>query len=347
MKRLSVFFSIIASLFLFTVVLSTTHASEEATEEVPHVSFAMFELDNPGTWYTLVPVAKMAGMFEKHGVHVELTNHGSMANLRNAVLRGDDQFFLEVFPLKDMPQEFVSHAALSTRMTLNVVVRKDSGIDSIADLGGNTISSLGCGEKLGITARMLRDAVEDVGLQFACSEGGRPDEPDPDTVYITPGGSVGYVQLLRNDTVDGTATMFVDALQLLEEGDYQIVASSSKTMQAGRIFTYTQLSTERSWAQENPEAVSRVINALIETREKMWNYEWAEPYLAKYVLHKPLERATRSERIMLARFYSTFQDITPQYLCIPEWVARESIRYYADNPDLNLEGTVRFKHCPR
>lgn len=224
-------------------------------------------LGSRGLVFAPVVIADAAGIFEKHGLDVELVITGSGAVTFPALLNGDTPFGAIVFSdsLKAAAEDqFVTNVStIMSQYATDVVVTKEfaakNGIsgdmewqDSMSRMKGATIaiSAVGSGSDL-----LLRFLLKEAGLN-----------PDKD-VTITPISSdTGRLAAFRAGRIDSVLTSSPIPETLVDSVDAVYVARpTSGGVEPLDGFVYTTLAVNKQYGEKNPDVVSRMVAAMAET----------------------------------------------------------------------------------
>ncbi|HTE63387.1 MAG TPA: ABC transporter substrate-binding protein [Solirubrobacteraceae bacterium] len=224
-------------------------------------------LGSRGLVFAPVVIADAAGIFEKHGLDVELVVTGSGAVTFPALLNGDTPFGAIVFSdsLKAAAEgQLVTNVStIMSQYATDVVVTKEfaekNGItgdmewqDSIGRMKGATIAiaTVGSGSDL-----LLRFLLKEAGL-----------DPDKD-VTITPISSdTGRLAAFRAGRIDSVLTASPVPETLVDSvGAVYVARPTSGGVEPLDGFVYTTLAVNKQYGEKNPDVVSRMVAAMAET----------------------------------------------------------------------------------
>jgi NitT/TauT family transport system substrate-binding protein len=199
-------------------------------------------------------VGKMAGIFEKHGLDVELVPIAVNSTLPAALVSDSIQLgtisptvFIQAV---ENGLELTGIAGMTvtaqTGSRVGIVAREGSGITSIKDLEGKTLGVPGISAVLDIMARRL---IINAGA-------------DVNAVTYTETSFPVQADLLRNGTVDAIVTVDPFLSRVESAGIGKPIANLLDGVPDGQLAQFFAASS--SWAEENPQTVRSFRAALNE-----------------------------------------------------------------------------------
>lgn len=214
-----------------------------------------------------VYVAEAEGLFEKHGLNVTLT-YAAGADVTNALLTGSTDFAApsteHIVNMRDEGHDVKSIVQNQAAVPFTIIVANDVETpnadapypEMLEDLRGLTIgvSTLGAG-----TDRTLRYLLNEAGLN-----------PDSDVTITAVGGPATQIAALEQGAIQ--ATMAFEPIQSQAVNGLGI-AKPILDMQAGEgpdlfaEYSYNGVAAQTDYIEENPEAVTRMRDAIWEATD--------------------------------------------------------------------------------
>lgn len=270
-------------------------------------------------------VAEEIGIYEEHGLDVELIEFKSGSESINAQRSGSVDIILSApgtamvanesgFDLVSIAQNEVAQAEGSD--TASIQVLADSGITSLADLEGKKVAIYDSRNQLVIGLKMI---IEEAGV-------------DIDKVNFVEVPFASMADALKNGQVDAISLVDPYTTQLLSEGETTVISwnyvESIPEQPVGAWYA------REEFVEENSEAVSRFYDAI--TAASAYMLEDEERAKEHIVAYTGVDASLIAEMppIAWSNTYSeeTWQDIIDMYVDAGELKeSHEATEYFADH----------------
>ncbi|MCL5958282.1 MAG: NrtA/SsuA/CpmA family ABC transporter substrate-binding protein [Chloroflexi bacterium] len=197
---------------------------------------------------SILYLAKEAGLFDKHGLDVEMSYIASSTTSIEALLSGD-------IPILQGGGQAAVNAAIAGGDVVNIIgiintfgfaILSKPEIKSIAELKG---------KRIGVTKK---GASTDFAARFTLRKNGI--DPDKDASILAIGGVPEELAALKSGALDAAVLSPPTSIRAKQEG-YRELIDLSKTDDA---YLQTSVATTRKFIKSNPEAVRRFVKAYIE-----------------------------------------------------------------------------------
>ncbi len=202
----------------------------------------------PSVQFAPVYVAEDSGIFGEYDIDATIRHHGSDEALFTALQQGEEDITVasadEVLQARSQGLDLVSVGAFYHEYPVSVLVRADSGIETMADLAGH---SIGVPVEYGSSWFGLLAALEDADLTT--------DDVDIQLIGYTQASALATSQVdavvgfVNSDQIQ-LEQMGIEVVNLTSDMDWPLIAAS--------------LVTTREFAEENPELLTDVVSAITE-----------------------------------------------------------------------------------
>jgi NitT/TauT family transport system substrate-binding protein len=215
----------------------------------------------------LIYIAEDKGLFDGNGLNVTMQDYDSAPSAIDGLLNDEADMALiseYVAVGKAFKKENISVIGIIDKYhVVDLVARKDKGIESVSDLKG---------KKIGVTRRSQAEFylgrflnLHGISLQ------------DITLVDLSPPQ---YVQALTNGSVDAIIAWDLYIGQIQERSGSNIVIWPAQNSQSG----YYLMACRDDWAAGHPETINRFLKSIAQAEEYAINY----PDEAKAILQKKL-----------------------------------------------------------
>ncbi|HEX3971121.1 MAG TPA: ABC transporter substrate-binding protein [Stellaceae bacterium] len=240
--------------------------------------------------FTPVDIGMSKGFFQKHGLELDIASFAGSAKLQQAL--GADAIDIGLgsgpelaFVAKGNP--VLGICAYAGPVNLMMVVRKDAGINSIADLKGKRISVSTVGS---LTDWVTRELSRQQGW-------------GNDGIVITPlGTNEAQVAALRAKETDGLAVDPAGAFELEEKGVGKIMVRYETV---APVFIHHVSSATNKLIAEHPEQIKEFLAAWFDTVAWMKTNKDEAVKLAAPVMHTSIEIGARDYDETMPTFSDT------------------------------------------
>lgn len=270
-----------------TAAAETDGGTAESCTDVGKVSLGWHSISQ-SVWP--IWIAEDQGLFDKYGVDAELINAEGARILSGVISHSTPIAFASAADFLDPVSEGADLLAIYSfeNGTPTDMIVGGEGVTSAEDLRGGVA---GANELGGESDSLVRLGLQELGL-----------EPDVDTRVVSVGGESTRIAALASGQVDAT---LVDAglrkemvdqgfniLYDFTEGDFEIAKS--------------EVITTESYAEENPETVQCVVNALVHALEF-----WKDPANKDAVVDTAAKFSGDMDREALEGLYELYTDGLP------------------------------------
>jgi NitT/TauT family transport system substrate-binding protein len=302
------------------VLVATTGSSATALDKLRVGKAIALPFD-----FTPVDIGMDKGIFQKHGLELEITSFAGSAKLQQAL--GADAIDIGLGSGPELA--FVAKGntdlgicAYAGPVNLMLVVRPDAGINSVADLKGKriTVSTVGS-----LTDWLVRETSRQQGW-------------GNDGIQVTPlGTNEAQVAAMRAKETDGLAVDPAGAYELEEKGAGKIVLRFSTI--APDFINHVTYATNKMIA-EHPDQLKAFLAAWFETVAFMKANKAETARLAAPIMHTSEEIASRDYEDTMPTFSDTGK-FEPKPLAV---LARSFVQMGAlpAEPDMSKLYTEKF-----
>ena len=298
---------VVVSLF----VLLSYDESRQAVDEVALIPVSVAAMPHSFTGYSLF-LAHEKGFLRDEGLDVTIQNFSSGRQTLNALADRRSDFAVS----SETPfihavlagQDLVALATtIHARRHLAVVARSDSGVASVSDL---------VGKRLGVTMGSNGEYFLDVMLAR-----NRLSADDIELVHTAPGA---MLEGLQSGTLDAVATWNPQMTKARQQ-----FADNAQAFGLDDLYApYFMLLSRRDYVEENPEAVIRVLRALLRASRFIQEH----PAQASSIVAKNL-KADVETLAQLSAFYefrlSLHQALLTMLEHQAEWIIRKNPQHTA------------------
>jgi NitT/TauT family transport system substrate-binding protein len=225
----------------------------------------------PTATHLPIMVAEDEGIFDKHGIDMDLTVVQNIATIPGAMGRQFD-FGSTTLPDVIKAQQQGIDVVITTNVAdetsdnaiSGVFAGKDSGIEGPADLVGKKVGVIAIGGNIHTSTLywLINEGVDHEGINFI-------EVPPPNQLDQLNGGQI-----------DGAENLEPFRTAITAAGHKLLVDPILEVSDPGTLLSWM---SERSWAEENPETVTNVVAAIEEAiRFIESNDRRARDILAKY-----------------------------------------------------------------
>ena len=218
-----------------------------------------------GTHLVLLHVIGQSGSWEKHGLRVEYQKHITSSRSHDAVLKGEVEFIggnhVSTYGHRARGDQWVYLGQTINKVNHRLIVRRDSGIDGIADLRQKKVitrgSHPGLNDWLFLKQRGLdadRDEVEIVN-QIRHRKGSM----DPAVLADPEGWTLPPLWQVVKDGGADAAFLTSPACQFAEQAGLKVIDIEPLPM-----IWFTTISSSLSFVEKHPELVERFLKGMIE-----------------------------------------------------------------------------------
>lgn len=270
-------------------------------------------------------IAEDQGIFDKYGVDAQLINAEGARILSGVISQSTPIAFASAADFLDPVSEGADLLAIYSfeNGTPTDMIVGGEDVTSAEDLQGGVA---GANELGGESDSLVRLGLQELGL-----------EPDVDTRVVSVGGESTRIAALAAGQVDAT---LVDASlrKEMEEQGFNILYDFTE---GDFTIAKSELITTKSYAEENPETVQCVVNALVEALEF-----WKDPANKDAVVDTAAKFSGDMDREALEAIHEKYTDRLPDLptVDIEALAAHKDLRLaLGGNPeiaDINVEDHV-------
>src|SRR5262250_34104 len=209
--------------------------------------------------FVAADVGVAAGIFQRHGIDLEIANFGGDARLVQAMSADAiDVAFgggpTIAFEVKGAPM--LAIAALANRPdTIMLVVAKDGPVKSEEDLKGRTVS-------VSTTGSLTYWLAQELSRSHGCGADG---------IKIAPlGTTTAQAAALKTRQVDGVVTESSTVLRLVEEGTGRVLVRFGERIPQFHVHV---VFARNAFVERNPDALRNFVAAMLESVEYMRDHK--------------------------------------------------------------------------
>jgi NitT/TauT family transport system substrate-binding protein len=236
-------------------------------------------------------IAEDQGFFDKYGIDAELVNAEGARILSGVISKSTPIAFASGADLFEPIVEGADILAIYSfeNGTPTDMVVGGPDIESADDLQGGTA---GANELGGESDSLMRLGLQQLGL-----------EPDVDTRVVSVGGESTRIAALAAGQVDATIVDHALRNEMQEQGFNILYDFTEGDFHLAK----SEVITTKSYAEENPETVQCVVNALVDAFEF-----WKDPANKEQVIETAMKYSGGMERADIESVYDSYASKLPE-----------------------------------
>jgi NitT/TauT family transport system substrate-binding protein len=238
-------------------------------------------------------LARDQGLYDKHGLDVELSYVAGAAKIAEAIIAGDLDFGIAPAESAMAPglegADVVMIASWTTKLAFSALVQDH--IRGVADLRG---------KRLGVTRRGSNSEIWGTAVLS-----GFGLEPERDFTYLAIGGQAEQFAALQNGALDGALLTPPTNLLAVRLGYRELLSYRDYSLD----FANVGLVTTRRYLREQPDAVDRMLRASAEGVAVM--YQQPEAALVSLGRYTQTDERDLLEESLAFEYSRTTRDLLP------------------------------------
>jgi NitT/TauT family transport system substrate-binding protein len=235
-------------------------------------------------------VAQEKGFFKKHGVEADVITSRGGGEAMKAYIAGEVQIVATGFPelglMRSRGVDVELFFAQTSRVPFGLVVRKDVGVKSVADLKGKVVAVTSPGS---LTANLARYFVKQAGL-----------DPDKDVSLVSVGGGGELLGALKSKRADAAMLFEPFVTIALQNGSDMLVDVPEKL----DAFSSSPLSTSKAFTEKSPKQARAVFDALVDAQNFIHSDKAGAMAIAKKQFPNANDKVLQPAYDRLAKYYS-------------------------------------------